>query len=135
MLPVESILFPPPIILFLLVWTFEMRDKCPCACDWRLNAIQVLLFLFLLTPERSDNPFIAGLKKPLAVAKIFYLPLVFTYLNDIDTKEGCTCGRDTTQTRVLFWVTCIQTAIFIGATIANVRTSMKKRQSVEWLRI
>ena len=89
-----------------------MREKCECAVDWRLNAMQVLLFFFLLTPEKGDE-FVMLLRKPLSIAKVFYLALTLSYLSDVEKKD-CACAH-TTPFRVLFWVTCVQIAIFGGS--------------------
>lgn len=115
----DSIVFPPPVLVFLLLWTFDMREKCGCAVDWKLTTIQILLFIFLLAPEKTDNPefkdFIGFTKKPIMGLKLVYLPLVLAYLHELD-KKNCSCTHGS-ATKVLFWVSCVQMAIFALALV------------------
>lgn len=131
MLPVETIIFPPPIILFLIIWTFDMREKCSCAVDWRLTAMQVMLFFFLLTPEKGDE-FVTLLRKPIALAKLFYLAVALSYVTDVEKKTDCECSK-TTPFRVLFWVSAIQIAIFTGSFLLAMYKKINGQNPGKWM--
>ena len=75
------------LLIWILVWSFRVKERCPCAVNGKLVFIQVYIIFSLAS---MFVPLLALFTAPMNLA---FIVVSFIYLREMD-KNACPCRND-----------------------------------------
>ncbi len=96
------------LLIWILVWSFKVKDRCPCAVNGKLVFIQVYIIFSLA------SMFIPLLSLFTAPMNLAFIVVSFIYLREMD-KNACPC-RDDKEKKALtgiVWLNVVQWIIAV----------------------